>query len=81
MHSLSFDKPVYKDSGLTIEATGPFDIGSTTRLPKSIYFSNTEYIATGKNTVGDTLWTVRFTYPNNFVGDQISLLTGAIYDE
>ena len=91
MHSLSFDEKVYSDKALTIEAPGPFDVPSTTELPKGIYFSNIEYNGTGKNSLGDTLWTVTFTYPDDvaYVVDadlkkellcEIGTASGAVYD-
>ena len=81
MHSFSFDKTVYSDAALTTEAKGPFKVPSTTELPKGIYYSNTEYTGTGKNDLGDVLWTVRFTYPDHVVKNGVSLETGAAYDE
>lgn len=81
MHSLSFDKDVFSDAGLTTVVSGPFDVPSTTVLPEDIYYSDTEYVATGKNSLGDTLWTVRFTYPDHVVDGGISIETGAVYDE
>ena len=65
MHFLSFNKTVYSDVGLTRPTEGPFRVGSTTELPGNIYFADEEYIGTGKNELGDVLWTVRFTYKDN----------------
>ena len=81
MHSLSFDKTVYSDAELTTEASGPFSVPSTTVLPEDIYYSDTEYVGTGKNSLGNTLWTVRFTYPDHVEDSTISIDTGAVYDE
>lgn len=75
MHSLTFDKPVYSDAGLTTEVSGPFSVGSTTELPAGIHFSNVKYIGQGKNAFGDLLWTVTFTYPDHVVTVGESILS------
>lgn len=84
VNTISFDKTVYSDAGLTAEATGPFNVSSTTKLPK-VFFSATEYIGTGKNSKGVTLWTVRFTYPTHILIDGghqcVTSATGGIFDE
>jgi len=81
MYSLSFDKPVYSDPDLTTIEPGPFTVDNTTTLPSDIYFSATEYIGTAKNKIEQTMWTVRFTYPDHVSGTEISIATGAVYDE
>ena len=81
MYSLSFNKTVYSDVDLTVPEAGPFEVDSTTELPADIYFSNDEYIGTGKNGIGQTMWTVKFNYPADVNGNEVSVATGAVYDE
>ena len=85
MYSLSFDKAVYSDAGLTIEDAGPFDVRSTTDLPAGIYFSATEYKGTAKDVDGNVVWKIRFTSPAHInpplIKNVISAETGAVYDE
>jgi len=78
---INYDKDVYSDVGLTEVINGPHVIKNSTRLPKDIYFSNTEYIGQAENSNGDNLFKVRFTNPADVSGNQVSIATGAIYDE
>ena len=84
MHQIEFDKPVYSDAGLNNVTDGPFPVSSTTKLP-NVYFSAAEYVGTGRNSNGDTLWTVRFTYPSDVIVSNgvecVTASSGAIFDE
>ena len=90
MHFIEFTQAVFTDRNLTIEATGPFEVPSTSELPKNIFFSSREYNGTGSQklsdgTKGTKLWDVRFTIPDhrsNVRADrEVSIRTGAVYDE
>ena len=86
MHYITYDDDVYSDAELTTVATGPFSVGSTTDLAKGIYYAAKEYVGTGKQKLsngdaGDDLWTARFTYPDDVDGMEVSILSGAVFDE
>lgn len=67
-YSFTFDKTVFDDEALTSEAAGPFNVKSSIRLPKGIYYTaSTVYVGTAKNDAGDTLYTVTFNSTDHLV--------------
>ena len=77
--NIEFDLDVYNDAELTEVATGPFNVTSSTNLP-NLFYQNAEYVGTGRNIIGDVLWTVRFTYPDHVVNNVVNVLTGGVFD-
>lgn len=78
---ISYDKSAYSDPELEQVKSGLHLIKNSTKLPKGVYFSNTEYIGQAESSNGELLHTVRFTYPDHIIGNTLSVNTGAIYDE
>lgn len=84
-YTASFDLTVYSDAGLTAPIVGGIQIRNSFTLPQDVYFSNpaSAHLMTGKNDLGDTLYTVSFT-PNlhltsNIDGSQ-NISTSATWD-
>lgn len=80
---LSFDKTVYSDAGLTNVISSGVEVKNTFTLPEDLYFGNnaTSQTITGKNNLGDTLYTVTFTPDTHLTtddeGQQIILVSAA----
>lgn len=83
-NTIEFNKAVFSDAGLTTEISGPFEVRATTKLP-NVFFSDTEYVSTAKNSKGELLWTCRFTYPTHITTvdgrEHVSTASGGIFDE
>ena len=88
MRRIEFDKPVYSNTELTTEITTPLCSAASTELPQctiidgipqaiEIFYSESDYRATGRNSNGDELYHVDFTYPADVSG---SAITNGVYD-